>query len=280
MLEILKTIIIGIIEGITEWLPISSTGHIILASEWMNFLTDPASADFKEVFDVVIQLGAIMAVVILFFNKLWPFKKKTKSDPGMIKMDIMQLWFKVIVGSLPLVIALALNDWVDEHFFNYTTVSVTLIVYGILFIVIENYNKNRKPKVRTFSEMSYQLAFLIGLFQVLAIIPGTSRSGATILGAMLFGTSRYIAAEYSFYLAIPAMFGASFLKLIKFVLNGCSFTGLQIAILSVGTIVSFLVSIFAIKFLMGYIKKKDFKAFGYYRIILGLIVIVYFFVCK
>lgn len=270
-IEILKVIMIGIVEGITEWLPISSTGHIILVSQLIHF---QMSDSFKEMFDVVIQLGAIMAVVVLFFEKLWPFKKADKKDASIIKMDIMQLWFKVLAASVPAaILGLLFDDVLDEIFYNYQTISITLIVYGILFIIIENYNKNKKPKVRTFQDMTYQMAFLIGIFQVLALIPGTSRSGATILGAMLIGSSRYIAAEFSFYLAIPVMFGASLIKVLKF---GLAFTTAEAVALVIGMIVAFLVSIIAIKFLMGYIKSKDFKPFGYYRIVLGIILIAYY----
>ena len=267
-IELFKVILIGIIEGITEWLPISSTGHMILAEE---FLTLNVSPEFLEMFNVVIQLGAIMAVVVLFFHKLWPF---CSPQHGLIKKDIWNLWMKVILAVLPAaVIGIPLDDWFNEHFYNYQTVAVTLILYGILFIVIENYNKHRQPIVSDFSQLTWKMALFIGVFQVLSLIPGTSRSGATILGAILLGTSRYIAAEFSFYLAIPVMFGASFLKLLKF---GLHFTMAESIILITGMIVAFVVSILAIKFLLSYIKKNDFKAFGYYRIVLGIIVLGYF----
>ena len=224
-----------------------------------------------KMFLVVIQLGAILAVVVLYFQKLWPFTSPSK---GWVKKDTWSLWFKVLVAILPAtIIGIPFDDKIDALFYNYQTVAFTLILYGILFIVIENRNKNRTPSVTSFQELSYPMAFFIGAFQVLALIPGTSRSGATILGAMLLGTSRYIAAEFSFFLAIPVMFGASFLKLVKF---GFDFTGTELAILLVGMVTAFVVSILAIKFLMGYIKKNDFKAFGYYRIILGVIVVAYF----
>ncbi len=268
MLELLKAIFLGIVEGITEWLPISSTGHMILVDEFIKL---NASDAFKEMFFVVIQLGAILAVVLLFFNKLNPFSlKKTKED----RANTLGIWFKVIVGALPAaVLGFLFDDWLDEHFYNYQTVAVTLILYGVLFILIEIKNKGKIAKISNFSELTYQTAFLIGMFQVLSLIPGTSRSGATILGAIILGTSRFIAAEYSFFLSIPIMFGASALKLLKF---GFSFTGIEIAILLTGMVVAFVVSVFAIRFLMGYIKKNDFKAFGWYRIVLGLLVIGYF----
>ena len=268
MLEILMSIILGIIEGITEWLPISSTGHLILADEFVKL---NVTAEFKEMFEVVIQLGAILAVVVLFWNKLWPFTTKEK---GYIKRKSFMIWSKVIVAVLPAaVIGLLLDDWLNDTFYNPWVVSAMLVIYGILFIVIETINKNRKPKIISMKNMSYTTALLIGAFQVLALIPGTSRSGATILGAMMLGVSRTIAAEFSFFLAVPVMFGASLLKILKF---GFSFTGTEFVILAVGLVTAFVVSILAIKFLLGYIKKKDFKAFGYYRIALGLVVLAYF----
>jgi undecaprenyl-diphosphatase len=268
VMEWLKVLLLGIVEGITEWLPISSTGHMILVNEFIRL---NVSKEFMEMFLVVIQLGAILAVVALYFDKLWPFTTPSK---GWIKKDTWSLWFKVLVAVLPAaVIGLPFDDKIDELFYNYQTVAFTLILYGVLFIVIENYNKGRKPRVRSFQQLSYPMALFIGVFQVLALIPGTSRSGATILGATLLGTSRYIAAEFSFFLAIPVMFGASLLKLLKF---GFAFTGTEAVILIVGMVTAFVVSVLAIKFLMGYIKKNDFKAFGYYRIVLGALVIVYF----
>ena len=272
VLEWLKVLLLGIVEGITEWLPISSTGHMILVNELVHLNVSEA---FMEMFLVVIQLGAILAVVVLYFPKLWPF---TTPENGWIKKDTWSLWFKVLVAVLPAaLIGLPFDDKIDELFYNYQTVAFTLILYGILFLVIETYNKGRRPRIRSFKKLSYPMALFIGLFQVLALIPGTSRSGATILGAMLLGTSRYIAAEFSFFLAIPVMFGASLLKLIKF---GFHFTGIEAAILIVGMVTAFIVSILAIKFLMGYIKKNDFKAFGYYRIVLGILVIVYFLIFR
>ena len=267
-MEILKAICLGIVEGITEWLPISSTGHMILVEKFIQL---NASDAFKEMFFVVIQLGAILAVALLYFNKLNPFSgKKSRVE----KKETFQIWYKVVVGCLPAaVLGLIFDDWLNEHLYNYKTVAVTLIVYGILFIVIENHNKNRIPKVSQFNELSYKMAFLIGMFQVLSLIPGTSRSGSTILGAIILGSSRFVAAEFSFFLSIPIMFGASALKLAKF---GFNFTGMEMAVLLTGMVVAFVVSIIAIKFLMGYIKNNDFKVFGYYRIILGVLVIAYF----
>lgn len=267
-IEILKVIILGIVEGITEWLPISSTGHMILLDEFIKLaITD----DFKEMFFVVIQLGAIMAVVVLYFNKLWPFSFKEKP---VIKGETITLWLKILVACIPAaIIGLLFDDKIDALFYNYQTVSVMLIVYGVLFIIIEHMHKNKLSKINTLADISYKTAILIGMFQLLALIPGTSRSGATILGAILIGTSRTVAAEFTFFLAIPVMFGASLLKLIKF---GVDFTSNELIILGVGMVTAFVVSILAIKFLVGYIKKHDFKAFGVYRIILGVVVIVYF----
>ena len=268
ILEWLKVLLLGIVEGLTEWLPISSTGHMILVNEFIQL---NVSKEFMEMFLVVIQLGAILAVVVLYFWKLWPFTTPSK---GWIKKDTWSLWFKVIVAVLPAaLIGIPFDDQIDALFYNYQTVAATLIIYGVLFIIIENRNRHRTPVITTFQELSYSTALLIGAFQVLSLIPGTSRSGATILGAMLLGTSRYIAAEFSFFLAIPVMFGASLLKLVKF---GFNFTGTEIAILLVGMLTAFVVSILAIKFLMSYIKKNDFKAFGWYRIVLGILVILYF----
>lgn len=267
-IELLKAAFLGVVEGITEWLPISSTGHMILVEEFIQL---DASAAFKEMFFVVIQLGAILAVVLLYFNKLNPFSPKKSTQE---KKDTMSIWYKVIVGVLPAaVLGLFFDDWLNEHLYNYWTVAIMLIVYGILFIIIENRNKGKESLVNSFNDLTYKTAFLIGMFQVLSLIPGTSRSGATILGAILIGTSRFVATEYSFFLSIPVMFGASFLKLVKF---GFDFTGMEVAILMTGMAVAFVVSVIAIKFLMGYIKNNDFKAFGWYRIILGVLVIGYF----
>lgn len=269
-MEIIKAIILGIVEGITEWLPISSTGHLILIDEFIKL---NVSKNFMEMFRVVIQLGAILAVIVLYFNKLNPFSSKKTNDE---KKDTWNLWLKVIIGCLPAaVIGLLFDDKIDSLFYNYQTVAVTLILYGMLFILIEN--KKRKSKINSLDELSYSVVFMIGLFQVLALIPGTSRSGATILGALLLGVSRSIATEYTFFLAIPVMFGASFLKMLKF---GFSYTSYELLILLVGVFVSFIVSLLAIKFLVKYIKKHDFKVFGIYRIILGILVLVYFLFLK
>lgn len=267
-IEIIKAIILGIVEGITEWLPISSTGHMILVEEFIKF---NASEEFMEMFRVVIQLGAIMAVVMLYFHKLNPFAGSKSSKQ---KKDTMDIWFKVLVGVLPAgILGVLFDDWFDEHFYNYQTVAITLIVYGILFIVIENRNKRNRAKIKSFNDLSYMTALAIGIFQILSLVPGTSRSGATILGAIILGTSRNIAAEYSFFLSIPIMFGASALKLIKF---GLDFTSLELAVLMTGMVVAFIVSVIAIRLLIKYIKNNDFKAFGWYRIILGVLVLGYF----
>ena len=268
MLEFLKVILLGIVEGITEWLPISSTGHMILVEQFVKLnVTD----EFLEMFRVVIQLGAILAVVVLYFSKLWPF---CSPRDGWIKKDTWILWFKVLVAALPAaIIGLPFDDLLDKLFYNYQTVAVTLILYGVLFIVVENYNKNRRPRTRKLEALPWSTALLIGVFQILALIPGTSRSGSTILGAILLGCSRSVAAEFSFFLSIPVMFGASLLKLLKF---GLHFTGYEAAILLVGMVTAFVVSILAIKFLIGYIKKNNFKPFGYYRIALGVLVLAYF----
>lgn len=269
MIEILKAVILGIVEGITEWLPISSTGHMILVDEFLHLNT---SAEFKEMFLVVIQLGAILAVVVLFWNKIFPFQF---GKGEFIKKDTMIMWFKIAVATIPAaIVGVFFDDYIEAHFYNYVVVSIALIVYGILFIVIENKNKNKTAKISLMGELTYQVAFGIGIFQMLAaVVPGTSRSGATILGGILLGTSRTLAAEFTFYLAIPAMFGASILKLLKF---GFHFTGAEIVILFVGMAVAFFVSVFVIKFLLSYIKKHDFKVFGWYRIILGCLVLLYF----
>jgi len=269
-IEILKAVFLGIVEGITEWLPISSTGHMILVDEFIRLKMSDA---FKEMFLVVIQLGAIMAVVLLYFHKLNPFSPRKSPKQ---KKETMAIWYKVVVGVLPAaVLGFLFDDWLDEHLYNYQTVALTLVIYGILFIVIENRNKGKVARVRDFGDLSYRTAFLIGVFQVLSLIPGTSRSGATILGAILLGTSRTIAAEYSFFLSIPVMFGASLLKLVKF---GLEFSEMELVILATGTAVAFIVSVFAIRFLLGYIKTNDFKAFGWYRIVLGIFVMGYFLI--
>ena len=273
-IELLKVIFLGIVEGITEWLPVSSTGHLILVEEFIKLNVSEA---FWEMFMVVIQLGAIMAVVVLYFKELWPFQNQKKAKGALeryVKTDKMIMWFKIVVSCIPsIVIGLPLYQFIEAHFNDYLVVSIMLIVYGIFFILIENYNKKRTASINSVVEIGWKTAFLIGVFQLLAVIPGTSRSGATIIGGILLGTSRTVAAEYTFFLAIPTMFGASLLKLVKFGLN---FTGTEAIILIVGTLVSFVVSILAIKFLMGYIKKHDFKVFGWYRIALGIVVLLFF----
>ena len=279
VIEILKSILFGIVEGITEWLPISSTGHLILVEQFVKFTN--VSPDFWNMFQVVIQFGAILAVVILYWNKIWPItknKEKAISKTGLFShfdKSIMSLWGKILVACIPAaVIGLLFDDVFEALFYNPTCIAIALIVFGIAFIVIENWNKGREGQKEKNSQITYKDAIIIGIFKLLAaIFPGTSRSGATIIGGLLIGLSRPNAAEFTFYLAIPTMLGASLLKLVKF---GFAFTGIELAILLVGMLVSFLVSIVVIKFLMDYIKKHDFKVFGYYRIILGLIVIAYF----
>lgn len=283
--ELFVTLLFGFIEGVTEWLPISSTGHMILLEKFISFkqsLDIPDVSKFMEMFRVVIQLGAIMAVVVLFWSKIWPFQRKkklvsessqTKSNASFIKWDIINLWFHILVASVPAaIIGFFLDDWMDANFYRYEVVAITLIVYGVLFIIIETRNKKRQPKITSLQDITYTTALFIGVFQILALIPGTSRSGATIVGALLVGVSRTVAAEFTFYLAIPIMFGASFLKLLKFGLN---FTGTEFLILVIAMITAFVVSILVIRFLMDYIKKHDFKVFGYYRVVLGIIVILF-----
>ncbi|NVY96808.1 undecaprenyl-diphosphate phosphatase [Lactobacillus sp. DCY120] len=271
MLEIFKAVILGIIEGITEFLPISSTGHLYLANEFVKLKESTA---FINMFMVVIQLGAILAVIVIYFHKLNPFSPKKRAPE---KRATWTLWFKVILACIPsVIVGLPLNDFMDEHFNTWSVIAATLLIYGILFIIIENYNRRRSARLTDLNTLPYSIALAIGAFQVLSLIPGTSRSGATILGAILIGTSRYVATEFSFFLAIPTMFGASFLKLVKFFLKGNTFTGSQLTVLLVGTFVSFVVAYFAIKFLLDYIKKNDFKAFGWYRIVLAVAVIGYF----
>ncbi len=269
-IEILKVVFLGIVEGITEWLPISSTGHMLLVDE---FITLDASDSFKDMFFVIIQLGAILAVVTIFWKKMWPFQMKDKTQ-SVFKKDTWSMWFKTVVACIPgAVVTLLFDDFIEAHLHTAVVISIALIFYGIAFIVIENWNKTRTPKVETLNDITYKTAFFIGMFQVLSIIPGTSRSGATIIGALLLGVSRVAAAEFTFFLAVPVMFGLSALKLIKF---GLSFTSAELAILIIGCVVAYLVSIVVIKFLMGYIKKHDFKIFGWYRIVLGVIVLLYF----
>lgn len=288
---ILKAILYGVVEGITEWLPISSTGHLILVEEFLPFTN--VSEGFFEMFDVVIQLGAILAVVVLFWQKIWPFaltKHQQENEsvrrqqageggkmPTVFRTDIWRLWFHILVSCIPAaVIGVLFDDVFDALFYNYPSVAVALIVFGIAFILVENWNRGREPKITAVSEITYTTAMLIGVFQLLAaIFPGTSRSGATIVGALLIGVARTVAAEYTFYLAIPVMFGASLLKIVKF---GFAFSGPELAILLVGTLVAFLVSLFVLRFLMNYVKKHDFKVFGWYRIILGIVVLAYFII--
>ena len=277
ILEILKTILFGIVEGITEWLPISSTGHLILVEQFVKFAE--VSPEFWDVFEVVIQLGAILAVVILFWKKIWPFtkdKSKAIKEDGILSIldkDIMSLWGKILVACVPAaIIGLAFDEVFEELFYNPTCIAIALIVFGIAFIVVENWNKNKRGKRVKSAKITYRNAIIIGVFQLLAaIFPGTSRSGATIIGALILGISRPDAAEFTFYLAIPAMAGASLLKLLKF---GLAFTGTELIILLLGMFVSFIVSVIVIKFFMNYIKKHDFKVFGYYRIVLGIIVLL------
>lgn len=265
MIDIIKVIILGIVEGITEWLPVSSTGHLILVGD----LLKPSMSDaFMEMFNVVIQLGAILAVMVLYFNKLNPFSpRKTQKQ----KMLTWQLWIKVVIASVPAaLIGLPFNDLLDKLFYKPLPVAIMLIVYGVLFIIVENRNMGRRPTVIKISELTVPMLLIIGVFQMLALIPGTSRSGATIIGALMIGISREVAAEFTFFLAIPAMFGASLLKLVKF---GFHFTSKEIGVLMLGCVVSFGLSILAIRLLMGYIKKHDFKIFGYYRIVLGGVIV-------
>ena len=273
-LEILKAIFFGIVEGITEWLPISSTGHLILFEEFIQL---NASDEFIEMFRVVIQLGAILAVVVLYWNKLIPFAYRKESGMA-IKKDTISMWLKIAVSCIPAVIAAKWDDEFEALFYNKVSISIALIVFGILFIVIEIYNKKREPKITQISQLTYTTALVIGLFQLIAaVFPGTSRSGATIVGALLIGVSRTVAAEYTFFLAVPVMFGASLLKIVKF---GFSFSGTEIILLLIGVLVSFFISLIAIKFLIGYIKKHDFKVFGWYRIVLGAIVLIYCFIAR
>lgn len=275
IIEILKAILFGIVEGITEWLPISSTGHLIILNE---FISLKASEDFLEMFDVVIQLGAIVAVIIIFFTQIWPFGKNNEEAPlkktgvlSYVKKDIFFLWLKILVACTPAILAMPFDDQFEKWFRNPTCVAIVLIVFGIGFIIIESRHKGKEAKVNSLLELSFKLAFIIGIFQfIAAVFPGTSRSGATILGALLLGVSRKVAAEFTFFLAIPAMIGASLFKLLKF---GFAFTSTEILLLAIAMVTAFLVSVFVIKFLMSYIKKHDFKVFGWYRIALGILVL-------
>ena len=276
-LEIIKAIILGIVEGVTEWLPVSSTGHMILVDE---FLKLNVSKEFMEMFLVVIQLGAILAVILLYWKKIFPFK----FDNGVkVEKDTIIMWVKILIACVPAaIVGLLWDDYLNALFYNPTTVAIMLILFGILFIVIENYNKGKNPKINSLTEITYTVAVMIGLFQLIAaVFPGTSRSGATIVGALLIGVSRTVAAEFTFFLAIPVMLGASALKLVKFGLKtGFVMTGSELTILLVGMIVAFIVSILAIKFLMSYIKNNDFKVFGWYIIVLGILVLAYFYVIR
>ena len=273
IIEILKAILFGIVEGVTEWLPVSSTGHMILLDEFVHLQVSP---EFYEMFQVVIQLGAILAVILLFFHKLNPLSPKKDKQQ---KVDTWQLWFKVVVAVLPsAVIGLLLDDWMDAHLYNYIVVAITLILYGVAFIFMEKRNTSRSSKIEDVYAIDYRTAILIGAFQCLSLIPGTSRSGATILGALVLGVARPAGAEFSFFLAIPTMLGASALKLLKFLLSGVSATGLELSLLAVGCVVSLVVSLLVIKGLMDYVRKRSFKVFGIYRIVLGAVVIGYFVV--
>ncbi|MBR6779566.1 MAG: undecaprenyl-diphosphate phosphatase [Clostridia bacterium] len=267
-IEILKVILLGIVEGVTEWLPISSTGHMLIVDEFVKLNADEA---FKEMFFVVIQLGAILAVVLLFWKKMWPFTLRKNEKPA-IRKDIFSVWFKVVVACVPgAVVTLLFDDWIEAHLHTPPVIAAALILYGIAFIAVEMWNKKRTPKTETLDDITYKTALLIGLFQVLSIIPGTSRSGATIIGALIIGVSRVAAAEFTFFLAVPVMFGLSAIKILKF---GLDFTSAELVILLVGMVVAFAVSVLVIKFLMSYIKKHDFKVFGIYRIVLGLLVLL------
>ena len=271
ILEILKAILFGIVEGVTEWLPVSSTGHMILLDEFVHLQVSP---EFYEMFQVVIQLGAILAVILLFFHKLNPF---APSKDAAQKKNTWNLWFKVVVAVLPsAVIGLLLDDWMDPHLYNYIVVAITLILYGVAFLFMEKRNQSRSFKIENVYDMDYRTAILIGAFQCLSLIPGTSRSGATILGALVLGVARSAGAEFSFFLAIPTMLGASALKLLKYMLEGMIPSGMEIGVLLVGCIISFLVSLFVIRSLMEYVRKHNFSAFGVYRIVLGALVLLYF----
>ena len=274
-IEILKSVLYGIVEGITEWLPISSTGHMILLEE---LLPMKVSESFWEMFLVVIQLGAILAVVVLYWNKIFPFNFRNKNRPFR-RYDAFQLWFKILVACIPAaIVGLLFDDWLNAHLYNAVVVAIMLVLVGIAFIIIENRNRGRRARVDSMHQLSFGDAFIIGLFQLIAaIFPGTSRSGATIIGGLMIGISRTVAAEFTFYLAIPVMLGASLLKLVRF---GLAFTTMELVLLLVGMAVAFIVSILVIRFLMNYIKKHDFKVFGWYRIVLGILVLLYFFVIR
>ena len=273
LIELLKAVLFGIVEGITEWLPVSSTGHMILLDEFIKLDVSPA---FYEMFQVVIQLGAIAAVLVLFFRKLNPYAPGKNHKQ---RHNTWVLWIKVIVAVLPsAVLGVLLDDWMDAHLYNYVVVAIALIVYGVAFLFVERINEQKETQIKSVNQIDYKTALLIGAFQCLSLIPGTSRSGSTILGAILLGVARPAGAEFSFFLAIPTMLGASALKVLKFMLEGVSATGMEIMVLLVGTVVSFIVSLLVIKALMEYVRKRSFAAFGYYRIVLGFVVIGYFLV--
>ena len=277
MIEIIKVILLGIVEGITEWLPISSTGHLILLD---NILKLNVSDAFWEMFLVVIQLGAIIAVIVLYFKRLWPFHIRNFVNSGehVVDKDKLILWVKILISCVPAaIIGLLFDDWIDAHFYNYVVVAIMLIIYGILFILVENRNRGRRPVIRNTSQIGIKEALIIGAAQVLALIPGTSRSGVTILSGITIGTSRKTASEYSFFLAIPVMFGASILKMAKF---GIGISPYELLILVLGMFIAFVVSLFSIKFLLNYVKKHTFRFFGYYRIVLGVIILVFFFISR
>jgi undecaprenyl-diphosphatase len=268
ILEVIRIIILGIVQGVTEFLPISSTGHLLLVQE---FMTPQVSDEFLRMFNVVIQFGSIIAVIVLYFNKLNPFSPKKDSKE---KMLTVKLWIKVAIATVPAaIVGLLLDDWIDYHFFNVYVVAAMLIFYGIIFIIVERWRAGKSPIYNNVYQLTIPIVLAIGVFQVLALIPGTSRSGATIIGALIIGTARHVAAEFTFFLAIPVMFGASLLQIINF---GFNFTLMEFFLLLLGTVVAFVVSLFAIKFLLGYIKKNDFKGFGYYRIALGVVLLIYF----
>ena len=272
--DVFVAVVWGIVEGITEWLPISSTGHMILVNQFLSF----SDNNFKDMFLVVVQLGAILAVVLLFWDRIWPFNFKTKkNNEPFVKMDIMQLWFKIIISCVPAaIVGLLFDEVIEDMFYNGVVVAGALIIYGVLFIVLENSSITANPSITKVGHVSTKTALFIGLFQLLSLVPGTSRSGSTILGAMVLGCSRGVAAEFSFFLGIPVMFGASFLKLVKFFVKGNVLTGPQIFYTILGMAIAFGVSVYSIQFLMGYVRRHDFKFFGYYRIILGVVVLAYF----
>ena len=278
MIELLKAFLFGIVEGITEWLPISSTGHMILLNEFVKL---DVSEAFYSMFEVVIQLGAILAVVVLFWGQIFPFERRKGRHGGasiVLNMDTVKLWIKILVACVPAaIVGLKWNDLFEELFYNYQTVSIALIVFGAAFILVENAHKGKPARINALTELTYPTVFMIGMFQLIAaVFPGTSRSGATIVGALLLGVSRTVAAEFTFFLAIPVMFGASLLKLVKYFVAGNVFTGPQVFYTILGMLIAFVVSIYSIQFLMSYVRKHDFKFFGYYRIILGVIVLAYF----